>query len=128
MAWTSRKSSFSASGTFPAVHVAPPSVVSRYVPPVPLAHATRSLTADRPRSDAVECDTCGVHDCAHAAAAKNRTALLLRIKFRRILFRDHGGRDDVLALGPERRVVQYAIADLHRLIDAERINESRRQN
>jgi hypothetical protein len=35
-------------------HVAPPSIVLRTVPRLPLAHATFALTADRPRRRAVE--------------------------------------------------------------------------
>src|SRR5437899_7399141 len=41
---TSRNWSPSAPGTTPARHVAPPSVVTTYVPPTPLAQATRGLT------------------------------------------------------------------------------------
>src|SRR5207244_12784979 len=41
---TSRNWSPSAPGSTRARHVAPPSVVTRYVPPTPLAQATRGLT------------------------------------------------------------------------------------
>src|SRR5688572_3184898 len=59
-------SSDSAPGTCRAVQLVPPSTVIRYVPRVPLAQATRSLTAAMPRSEAVVPLVCGVQDCAAA--------------------------------------------------------------
>src|SRR5256885_7762575 len=41
---TSRNCSVSAPGTMPARQCAPPSVVTAYVPPTPLAHTTRGET------------------------------------------------------------------------------------
>src|SRR6516225_5003898 len=46
---TSRKSSFSAPGTWAGIQVLPVSVVRRYVPWVPLAHTTLAETALTPR-------------------------------------------------------------------------------
>jgi hypothetical protein len=50
---TSRKSRFSAPGTLAACQIAPPSVVRRKVPLVPLAQTTLGLAALTPRNDAV---------------------------------------------------------------------------
>src|SRR5512135_2110781 len=47
---TSLKSRESAPGTWPTIHVVPPSVVRKYVPCVPLTHATLELTALTPRN------------------------------------------------------------------------------
>ena len=52
IAWMSRKSSLSASATWITCQCAP-SVVRSTVPLAPLAHATVSLTTDRPRSSDV---------------------------------------------------------------------------
>ena len=57
-ATTARKSSVPASGTCPGVHVRPPSTVRRYVPRVPLAHATCLDTALTPRKFSVVCENC----------------------------------------------------------------------
>src|SRR5512143_3347437 len=120
IACTSRKSSFSAPGTCAAVQVAPPSVVIRYVPCAPLAHATRSLTAATPRRDAVVFDLCGVQVWADviAATASSRPPLL-RIQLRRILGRHHRRLNDVFLVRTEIRVMQHLVPDLDRLIDAE---------
>src|SRR6516225_3332763 len=48
MAYTSRKSSFSAPATISACHVSPPSVVRTNVPPVPLTQTTLPLTMLNP--------------------------------------------------------------------------------
>jgi len=48
-ATTPRKSSAEASGTWAGVQVFPPSMVRKYVPCVPLAHATSCETALTPR-------------------------------------------------------------------------------
>src|ERR1022692_3388055 len=69
MARTARKPSDSAPGTFATSQVAPPSMVRRYVPLLPLAQTTRSFTALTPRNDAVVLLVCGVQDCATALAA-----------------------------------------------------------
>src|SRR5258708_11657148 len=48
MAYTSRKSSFSAPATVPACYVSPPSVVRTNVPPVSLTQTTLPLTMLKP--------------------------------------------------------------------------------
>src|ERR1051325_124139 len=63
---TSRKSNCSAPGTAPTCQVAPPSVVRRKVPLVPLAQTTLALTAHKPRSEAFVATFCSCH-CACAA-------------------------------------------------------------
>src|ERR1017187_7764833 len=76
---TSRKSSVSAPGTVAAVQVAPPSIVFRYVPRVPLAQTVFSFAAHTPRSDAVLPLDCAVKLCANAAPAKKiKKPLLIR--------------------------------------------------
>src|SRR5689334_24644707 len=57
---TSRNSRVSAPGTTPARQVAPPLVVTTYVPPVPLAQATRALTGLMACSRLVVPLCCGV--------------------------------------------------------------------
>src|ERR1051326_3491532 len=61
MAYTLRKSSFSAPATVPACHVSPPSVVRTNVPPVPQAQTTLALTMPNPRRLASVFDFCGCH-------------------------------------------------------------------
>src|SRR5215471_7836207 len=71
---TSRNWRFSAPGTTAAFQVAPPSVVTTYVPPVPAAHTTRELTGLTEISSCVVPLCCGVRvgwcmvwfDCAIA--------------------------------------------------------------
>src|SRR6516162_6547602 len=65
MAYTSRKSSFSAPATAPARHVSPPSVVRTNVPPVPQAQTTLALTMPNPSRLASVFDFCACH-CAKA--------------------------------------------------------------
>src|SRR2546428_12359461 len=65
---TSRNWSPSAPGTTPARQCAPPSVVTAYVPPTPLAHATRGLTGLIAWSRLVVPLCCGVSVGAAAAA------------------------------------------------------------
>src|SRR5258706_16345798 len=74
MARIPRKSSASAPGTLAACQFAPPSVVLRYVPPVPLAHTILSLMALTPRSDAVVLLVCGVQAWPNAIPAIQRQA------------------------------------------------------
>src|SRR5213594_980376 len=69
---TSRNWSPSAPGTTPARHVAPPSVVTTYVPPTPLAQATRGLTGLIACSRFVVPLCCGVSVGAAAAALAAR--------------------------------------------------------
>src|SRR5437870_7388550 len=64
---TPRNWSPSAPGTTPARHVAPPSVVTTYVPPTPLAQATRGLTGLIACSRFVVPLCCGVSVGAEAA-------------------------------------------------------------
>src|SRR2546423_1033874 len=66
---TSRKSKLSASGTRPARQAFPPSVVRRYVPEAPLAHAPSRLTALTPRRRTLTPLCCSAH-CARASAAQ----------------------------------------------------------
>src|SRR5215469_1216130 len=61
MAYTSRKSSFSAPATVPACHVSPPSVVRTNVPPVPLAQTTFALTMPKACRVASVFDFCECH-------------------------------------------------------------------
>src|SRR6516162_9485418 len=61
MAYTSRKSSFSAPTTVPACHVSPPSLVRTNVPPVPLIQTTLPLTMLNPYRLASVFDFCGCH-------------------------------------------------------------------
>src|SRR5215471_18295275 len=75
MARMPRKSSVSAPGTRAAIQVLPPSLVCRYVPPVPLAHTTLASTALTPRSDAVELLVCAIHCWASAAAIRRRAVV-----------------------------------------------------
>src|SRR2546426_1976239 len=65
---TSRNWSISPPGTTPARQCAPPSVVTAYVPPTPLAHATRGLTGLIAWSRLVVPLCCGVSVGAVAAA------------------------------------------------------------
>src|SRR5580700_8044521 len=81
---TARKSRSAAPGTFAACHVVPPSRVLKYVPPLPLAHATLAFTVLIPRSDAVVPLSCTTHagdagDCAlaHATALQINTTILI---------------------------------------------------
>src|SRR2546426_10586591 len=69
---TSRNWSPSAPGTTPARHVAPPSVVTTYVPPTPLAQATRGLTGLIACSRFVVPLCCGVSVGAEAAELATR--------------------------------------------------------
>src|SRR6266404_2203700 len=71
-ACTSRKSSCAAPGTTADCHVAPPSVVRAYVPPLPLAQTIIGLTALTPRNRAVVPLCCGVH-CARPAVQRRIT-------------------------------------------------------
>src|SRR6516162_2276164 len=73
MAYTWRKSSFSAPGTVPACHVSPPSVVRTNVPPVPLDQTTLPLTMLNPSRLASVFDFCGCH-WAKAAAVMTAPA------------------------------------------------------
>src|SRR5215470_13635339 len=61
MAYTSRKSSFSAPATVPTCHVSPPSVVRTNVPPAPLTQTTLLLTMLNPSRLASVFDFCGCH-------------------------------------------------------------------
>src|SRR5215469_15563718 len=73
MAYTWRKSSFSAPGTVPACHVSPPSLVRTNVPPVPLTQTTLSLTMLNPSRLASVFGFCGCH-WAKAAAVMTAPA------------------------------------------------------
>src|SRR5215472_17865820 len=91
MAYTWRKSSFSAPATVPACHVSPPSVVRRNVPPVPLTQTTLRLTMLNPSRLASVFDFCGCH-CAKAGKANNgrtRNTLFNRIGSRSSLVSTH---------------------------------------
>ena len=70
MARMPRKSRVSAPGTLAAVQVAPPSVVRRKVPAVPLAQTTWASTAEMPRSPAVVLVVWRVQDWAKAVAVR----------------------------------------------------------
>src|SRR6058998_2698 len=65
---TSRNCSVSAPGTTPARQCAPPSVVTAYVPPTPLAQTTRGETGLVAWSRLVVPLCCGVRVGAEAAA------------------------------------------------------------
>src|ERR1035438_10081961 len=70
MARMPRKSRASAPGTLAARQVTPPSVVARYVPPLPLAQTFWESTALTPRSDARVLLVCGAQVCAQSVAPK----------------------------------------------------------
>src|SRR5262249_39031924 len=93
MAYTSRKSSFSAPATAPACHVSPPSVVRTNVPPVPLAQTTLALTMPNACRLASVFDFCECH-WAKAGETINRettnmvfTGLRVIFSFRLILLK-----------------------------------------
>src|SRR5882724_8443893 len=65
----SLKSNCSESGTVSFCHVAPPSIVLKQVPRLPLAQAIFSLTALTPRNRALTPLSCGDH-CAIATLQK----------------------------------------------------------
>src|SRR5215470_19513035 len=89
MAYTSRKSSFSAPATVPAFHVSPPSVVRTNVPPVPLTQMTLPLTMLNPSRRASVFDFCGCH-WAKAGKTNNR-------KTRNTLFNRIGSRSSLVS-------------------------------
>src|SRR5437667_7891493 len=73
MAYTSRKSSFSAPVTVPACHVSPPSVVRTNVPPVPLTQTTLPLTMLNPCRLESVFDFCGCHWAKASETNNGRT-------------------------------------------------------
>src|SRR3990170_5777949 len=79
MAWltpsTSRNSRLSAPGTTPLRQVSPPSVVTAYVPPTPLAQAVRSLTGLMAWRRFVVPLSCGVRVGAETAKATGSVGL-----------------------------------------------------
>src|ERR1051326_306764 len=83
---TSRKSSASVV-TLNLFHVAPPSVVRNTVPPEPLAHATRSLTALTPRKRAVTPLDCNFQLGANAINATAKTSPYLIFVYPRLRFK-----------------------------------------
>ena len=68
-----RKSSDSAPGTFAARQVAPPLLVTRYVPPLPLAHTVVASTALTPRREARVLLAWGIQDCAYSVPPNSST-------------------------------------------------------
>src|SRR5215472_7014315 len=78
MAYTLRKSSFSAPGTVPACQVSPPSVVRTNVPSVPLTQTTLRLTMLNPNRLASVFDFCA---CQSAKAGKTNNGRTINILF-----------------------------------------------
>src|SRR5262245_40583832 len=72
MAWMPRKSTASAPATFAARQVAPPSVVTSHVPPLPLAQTVRASTALTPRREARVLLIWGTQVCAQIATVKRK--------------------------------------------------------
>src|SRR5581483_8007376 len=114
IARTARKSICSAPGTLDALQLAPPSRVTSHVPPVPLANATRALTALMPRKDALVPLVCGVPLCAPARPAREtkRSSLMIASQYKGGLLARlaHGRQEFALKEGHHLRPVQQPSA------------------
>lgn len=111
-ACTPRKSSvapsFAASGTAHFVQCAPPSIVRRTVPPVPLAQATVPSTESIPRSPAVVPESCICHTgCAgwpKAIAETAHSKLSQWVRMAGSIAAWHGRDKPLINMGPAAKV------------------------